>query len=93
MPDNTTKVPGKTEKTPPSTWQPWRPFESLRREVDRPFDDFSGGIWRSPFGRSFFDVEPFRPRASLLRAQTSKFLPIPFHGNMMKRFIVICLNS
>ena len=65
MPDNTAKVPGKAEKTPPSTLQPWRPFESLRREVDRLFDDFSGGIWRSPFGRSFFDVEPFR------RAQAS----------------------
>lgn len=60
MPDNTAKVPGKIEKTPPSTLQPWRPFESLRREVDRLFDDFSGGIWRSPFGRSFFDVEPLR---------------------------------
>jgi len=65
MPDNTAKVPGKAEKTPPSTLQPWRPFESLRREVDRLFEDFSGGIWRSPFGRSFFDVEPFR------RAQAS----------------------
>ncbi len=60
MPDNTAKVPGKIEKTPPSTLQPWRPFESLRREVDRLFDDFSGGIWRSPFGRSLFDMEPFR---------------------------------
>jgi HSP20 family protein len=60
MADNTAKVPGKIEKTPPSTLQPWRPFESLRREVDRLFDDFSGGMWRSPFGRSFFDIEPFR---------------------------------
>ena len=60
MADNQAKVPGKTEKTPPSTLQPWRPFESLRREVDRLFDDFSGGMWRSPFGRSFFDIEPFR---------------------------------
>jgi len=29
----------------------WRPFESLRREVDRPFEDFQLGSWRSPFGR------------------------------------------
>ena len=65
MPDNTAKVPGKTEKTAPTTLQQWRPFEGLRREVDRLFDDFSGGIWRSPFDRSFFDVEPFR------RAQTT----------------------
>jgi HSP20 family protein len=60
MADNPAKVPEKIETTSPSTLQPWRPFESLRREVDRLFDDFSGGIWRSPFGRSFFDIGPFR---------------------------------
>ena len=37
----------------------WRPFESLRREVDRLFEDFQLGSWRSPFGRSVFDVQPF----------------------------------
>jgi HSP20 family protein len=56
--DNQAKVPGKAEKMAPSTLQPWRPFESFRREVDRLFDDFSSGIWRSPFGRSF--IEPFQ---------------------------------
>jgi len=60
MADNQAKVPGKVERTAPSTLEPWRPFESFRREVDRLFDDFSGGIWRSPFGRSFSDIEPFR---------------------------------
>jgi HSP20 family protein len=60
MADDQTKVPGKVEKMAPTTLQPWRPFESLRREVDRLFDDFSGGIWRSPFSRSFFDIDPFR---------------------------------
>ena len=60
MADNPAKVPGKVEKIAPSTLQPWRPFESFRREVDRLFDDFSGGTWRSPFGRSFFDIEPLR---------------------------------
>jgi HSP20 family protein len=60
MADNQAKVPGKVEKMAPTTLQPWRPFESLRREVDRLFDDFSGGTWRSPFGRSFFDIDPFR---------------------------------
>ena len=68
MADNTAKVPGKIEKTPPSTLQPWRPFENLRREVDRLFDDFSGGIWRSPFGRSLFDMEPFRRAEGALGA-------------------------
>jgi HSP20 family protein len=60
MADNPVKVPGKVEKVAPSTLQAWRPFENFRREVDRLFDDFSGGMWRSPFGRSFFDIEPFR---------------------------------
>jgi HSP20 family protein len=49
----TTKLPVKTEKV-----SALRPFESLRREVDRLFEDFAGGIWRSPFGRSSFDFEP-----------------------------------
>jgi HSP20 family protein len=35
----------------------WRPFESLRREIDRLFEDFQVGSWRSPFGRS--NLEPF----------------------------------
>ena len=37
----------------------WRPFEGLRREVDRLFEDFQLGTWRSPFGRGAFDVQPF----------------------------------
>jgi len=51
-----TKLPVKTEKasTPTQT-----PFESLRREIDRLFDDFGGGLWRSPFRGSAFDVVPF----------------------------------
>jgi len=52
------KVPVKTEKTSAATPQALRPFESLRREVDRLFEDFAGGIWRSPSGRSFFDIAP-----------------------------------
>jgi HSP20 family protein len=35
----------------------WRPFESLRREVDRLFEDFQWGSPRWPFGRSAFDLE------------------------------------
>jgi HSP20 family protein len=37
----------------------WRPFEGLRREVDRLFEDFQLGAWRSPFGRGACDVQPF----------------------------------
>lgn len=44
---------------PVAASQPWRPFESLRREVDRLFEDFGRGFWRPPFGRSLFDIEPF----------------------------------
>jgi HSP20 family protein len=43
-----TKLPIKTEKTPASAPQSWRPFESLRREVDRLFEEFDSGFWRAP---------------------------------------------
>ena len=53
-----------TEEKPTerSTAFQWRPFESLRREIDRIFEDFEGDFWRRPFRRSIFDVEPFRRR-------------------------------
>jgi len=61
-----TKVPVKTEKGSVSMLPALRPFEGLRREVDRLFDDFAGGVWRSPFGRSFFDIEPvWRTQAAI----------------------------
>jgi len=43
-----TKLLVKTEKAnaAPTTWAP---FENLRREIDRLFDDFDGGFWRAPF--------------------------------------------
>jgi HSP20 family protein len=46
-----TKLPVKTEQAS-APMQTWKPFESLRREIDRLFDDFDGGFWRSPFRRS-----------------------------------------
>ncbi len=60
MAEISTKVPVKSEKTTAPVPQAWRPFESLRREIDRVFEDFDGGFWRSPFRHSLFDVEPFR---------------------------------
>ncbi len=51
-----TKLPVKTEKASTSP-AAWTPFESLRREVDRLFDDFDGGFFR-PFRRPLFDVIP-----------------------------------
>ena len=44
MAENVTKVPvkqGKSEK-PSSTLQTWQPFEGLRDEIDRLFDDLAG---------------------------------------------------
>ena len=55
MAENITKLPVKIEKTATPTPQMWQPFESLRREIDRMFDDFGGGLWRSPFRGSFFE--------------------------------------
>ena len=64
-----TKVPVTTETKPekfsPSTqmrstqMQMWRPFENLRREVDRLFEDFTMSPFRLPFRRPSFDIEPF----------------------------------
>ena len=63
---DTTRVPVKTETGSASVPQALRPFDSLRREVDRLFEDFAGGLWRSPFGRSFFDIEPaWRSRSAM----------------------------
>ena len=55
-----TKVPVTTEpKMPPTAMEQWRPFDSLRREVDRLFDDFSMSPFRLPFRRPVLDIEPF----------------------------------
>ena len=61
-----TKVPVTTEKTStamPGLMQPWRPFESLRREVDRLFEDFTMNPFRLPLRRPAFDLEPFWSRS------------------------------
>jgi HSP20 family protein len=57
-----TKVSVKTEEKPTersTALQAWLPFESLRREIDRLFEDFDRDFWRLPFRRSIFDIEPF----------------------------------
>ncbi len=56
------RVPVKTEEKPAGRFPAFptlRPFESLRREIDRLFEDFDRDFWRLPFRRSIFDVEPF----------------------------------
>jgi HSP20 family protein len=57
-----TKLPVKVgEPTSERSLAPagWRPLESLRREVDRLFEDFSRGSLRFPFRTLAFDLEPF----------------------------------
>ena len=62
MAEAVTRLPVKTEEKASesaSALQIRRPLESLRREVDRLFENFDHDFWRSPFRRSMFDVEPF----------------------------------
>lgn len=47
------------DKTPAERTEARHPFASLRREIERLFDDFDGEAWRTPFRRSLFDIEPF----------------------------------
>ncbi len=57
MAENVTKLPVKREEMEPSFAMPWQPFEGLRQEIDRLFDDFGLGF-RWPFRRSLFAAEP-----------------------------------
>ncbi len=50
---------GKPEAAPSATRRETSPFDRLRSEIDRLFDDFGMGPWHSPFRRGVFDVEPF----------------------------------
>jgi HSP20 family protein len=63
MAETATKLPIKTEKeeAAPSTTvaRDWQPLETLRREIDRVFDNFHRGAWLSPFSRTSFEIEPF----------------------------------
>jgi HSP20 family protein len=54
-----TKLTVKTEKPSTPSLQTRHPFENLRREIDRLFDEFGIGSWRSPFRGSMFDAVPF----------------------------------
>lgn len=62
MNDTTTKVPVKAEEKAgrtPAVVHAWHPFEALRQQVDRLFDEFDRDIWTAPFRRSLFETEPF----------------------------------
>jgi HSP20 family protein len=59
-----TKLPAKTREksSEPTALRTWWPMESLRREVDRLFDDFDRDFWRAPFRRAL-DIVPSWPSA------------------------------
>ncbi len=68
MAETQEKVPVKsaeksTERAPGS--EIWQPFQNLRQEVDRLFEDFGHGFWRLPTRRSLFEAEPFWRRSVL----------------------------
>ncbi|EXF47284.1 HSP20 family protein [Pseudomonas sp. BAY1663] len=46
------------ENKTPAPPEAWRPFDSLRRQVDRLFDDFERP-WHLPFSRHGFETTPF----------------------------------
>jgi HSP20 family protein len=61
MDETPNRVPVTEEKTSECSTevQASGPLDSLRRQVDRLFEDFDIDFWRSPFRRSIFDAEPF----------------------------------
>jgi HSP20 family protein len=72
MAEAATKIPVKTEErapTPAPALQARWPLETLRREVDRLFDDFGRGLWSLPFRRSTFAVGSFWRREWALGAE------------------------
>ena len=60
MAETVTKLPVKQEKTSEraAAVETWRPFETLRREVEQLFDDFGRNFLRLPSRRSLFGFEP-----------------------------------
>ncbi|MGZ6254330.1 MAG: Hsp20/alpha crystallin family protein [Candidatus Binataceae bacterium] len=60
MAEAVSKFPVKTEeKRVERGVAEWRPFDALRQEIDRLFEDFQVGPWRAPLARASFDADPF----------------------------------
>ncbi len=59
MAEAATKLVVKNEDKKPPAINVARPFATLRREIDRLFDDLDWNPWRFPSPRRLFDVEPF----------------------------------
>ena len=61
MAETVAKLPIKQEKSAaPTSTELWQPFETLRGEIDRMFDDFGRGFWPS-WGRSLRRAVPEMP--------------------------------
>ncbi|MBW7921531.1 MAG: Hsp20/alpha crystallin family protein [Rubellimicrobium sp.] len=54
MAENADKTPATPDETAPAARGDWPPFDSLRREVDRLFDDFNPFGWALPQARPGF---------------------------------------
>ena len=57
MTNSATKLPVKSQ--PIGSHIQRAPLTSLRREIDRLFNDFDDGFWQTSFRRSIFDYLPF----------------------------------
>lgn len=58
MAEAATKLPVTTTKTAAPAERDWMPLETLRREVDRLFNEFHPFGWRLPRQRSSFEFDP-----------------------------------
>jgi HSP20 family protein len=67
------------ETSPTSGLGEWRPFDSLRREVERLFDDFGRGWAWSPFRTPIFGMEPFGRRE--LTSGRAPIVDVAEHAN------------
>ena len=58
MAETVTKLPVKQEKVSERSPDVWQPFDTLRSEVERLFDEFGRGFWPLSARRSKFGIEP-----------------------------------
>lgn len=58
MPETVTKLPITNDKQVPKVVERgWLPFDNLRREIDRLFDDFHPLAFRAPISRAFHNLD------------------------------------
>lgn len=59
----------------------WWPFEDLRKDVERAFEDFQRSPWRLPFMHTAFDASPAWPGEFIWYARA---LASPFVATLSK---------